>query len=668
MRPLLLCQGAPLPARPDPRLFGLKTVALHGLLACGLPTPPAVAVSFEAVESLAAGVAEADALVREALSLLESASGARLDDPSAPLLLAVRGAGEADRPGEVGTALGVGATPPVLATLRRELGERAALEVRRRHLQALGHWVGRRSHHTLRGPLRRARREHAARLGLGAYESDDSLERRWPDFALPTPLLEEVVRSLEELSTWGDGPEPRTADAVVATARAIALDARERRVGKVALVLQVLAHAHLDARSGSGVIASRSLDGEPVALVEWRAGAHGDDLLSGRAPAPLEPIPPLAEVAPEAAAELAKAARALEAREGWPVDVEFTVDRGRAWLLEQRPSRLSPRGVARAAVELVRSGALEPQAALARVDALALRELTRRELTGDAVERAFARGVGASPGLVMGRVYVDPEAAVTAAARGEPVVLARPDPSVEEVPAMRVAAAIVTARGGLTCHAAVIARSLGRAAVVSCGALEVDERAKTVRAGGVVLREGEWLTVDGALGALVAGRADTQPVEAPAELDELLALADAVRGVPLFLEGVTSPDDWRGAAGVVVTSVADAERLLSLGSSAPARIAWRLGGLAAGEALHLLAQHRIPLSTMVLITAGAPAAGAEVWADSEGSGPWLATEPTTDAGWDAVARAGGGVVTSAAERDRLRLAGARARASQGRQG
>lgn len=307
-----------------------------------------------------------------------------------------------------------------------------------------------------------------------------------------------------------------------------------------AVVVQALVFGDLDEHSGSGVALSRDpRTGAPGPYGEVLVGAPGEDLMSGRVSA--RPLADLAGFAPAAATELAAALRRIEAHRGEVCEVEFTVEAGRLWLLQLRTVGLAGRAAIRAAVDLADEGVIDRPTALRRIAAADLRAAATPRLVAGA--EVLAAGLGACPGIATGRLATTSAAAVSMAASG-PVILARPQTSPLDMAGIAAAVGLVTARGGATSHAAVVARSLGRPAVVGAAGLDVEDGALLV--GGRRFDEGTMLTVDGAEGLVVLGDWPIEVGTADEQLDRLLSWADEVSG------GATGSAEARLAAAHAV--------------------------------------------------------------------------------------------------------------------
>jgi pyruvate,orthophosphate dikinase len=288
---------------------------------------------------------------------------------------------------------------------------------------------------------------------------------------------------------------------------------------------------NLDERSGTGVLFSRNpLTGEPEPYGEYLPRAQGEDVVSGKYTP--EPMSALAGQSPEAHAGLLLAARVLE-REGRDVqDIEFTIERGRLFFLQSRAAKLAPHAAARVAVDLVREGLIDEDAALRRLSSDQVRTLLAPHIARTALSGAvtLASGEGASPGVGIGVVVADAEEAEQRAQSGEAIVLARPTTSPHDLHGMIASRAVVTEQGGATSHAAVVGRALGLPCIVGCGKGTLENLA------------GRLVTVDGGAGKVYDGElAIEAPNEADYEALSTLAAWAAARS-PLRVSAPTAPE------------------------------------------------------------------------------------------------------------------------------
>ena len=320
-----------------------------------------------------------------------------------------------------------------------------------------------------------------------------------------------------------------------------------------AVNVQQMVFGNLGAGSATGVAFSRDeLTGAPEASGDFLLDAQGEDVVSGvRTPRPLAE---LAEHLPEAHAELLRILRTLEAHYGDMQDVEFTVERERLYMLQTRGAKRPAQAAIRFAVDAVDEGLLTRERALATIDAGALDALLHPAFDPEARFEVFARGVAASPGAAKGEVVFTAEEAVAAAAQARDVILVRPFTEADDVAGFHAARGILTSEGGKASHAALVARGMGRPAVVGAGELEVDLRARTVRVGDVVIAAGQRIAIDGGTGLVTL---DDVPLVEPARserFERVLRWADDIRRLGVRANADTPADALKalehGAEGI----------------------------------------------------------------------------------------------------------------------
>lgn len=318
-----------------------------------------------------------------------------------------------------------------------------------------------------------------------------------------------------------------------------------------AVVVQRMVYGDRGAASGTGVAYSRDpRTGEPRITGEFLSIARGPELVGGRRGGislgvdPLEPEAPSFErMFPKLYASLAGDVFRLESHFGQVPNVEFTVEEGALWILQTRPAALTLRAAARVTRELVQRGTLAPEAALRRIDPWALLQRVHRRtdpdeaLSAEGAGRLIATGLPASPGHATGVLVLDPDEAVIRAQRGEAVVLVRRESLAEDVAGIRAAEGVLTTAGGLTSHAAVVARSLGRCCITACTSLELDLNAQVVRTRTTprrTLAAGSIITLDGTRGRVFEGSVRARSVLNDPDLTELLRIADAHRTTKVY--------------------------------------------------------------------------------------------------------------------------------------
>ncbi|MFJ4681829.1 pyruvate, phosphate dikinase [Streptomyces sp. NPDC088789] len=513
----------------------------HGLVALrrlGLPVPPGFVISTEACRAFLRSGRFPDGLGTElaaAVARLEADTHRGLGGPRRPLAVAVRSGGEVSMPGMMSTVLNLGLTTEATAALAEETGDpRFALDARLRFLTGFAtEVVG-------------VSREALAGMDAGRDETDrgTALAR-----------LTEAVRQVERLILHRTG-EPVPEDAAHQLDLAIAAvfaswDTPRARTYRhlhgipgdlgTAVTVQAMVFGHRDGHSGTGVAFSHDpTTGEHVPYGEVLFGRQGEDVVAGTSLT--APLTALAEREPAVWERLTDALRRLEEHGRDACQVEFTFEAGELWLLQVRAGRLGGRAAVRVAVELADAGTIGRDEALLRVSPAHLRQArTPRPATTGTVD-LLTRGLAASPGVAVGRVATTADDAVRLAARG-PVVLVRPETSPLDLHGLAAAAGIVTARGGPTSHAAVVARALGKPAVVGAADLTVDPVAACVRAGGRTLPQGTLITIDGTSGQVVVGAVEVVTDPADPHVERLLDWADAITGAdaaPLAGSGADS--------------------------------------------------------------------------------------------------------------------------------
>ncbi len=543
--------GLPGDDAPSSR-FGAKGAALIELGALGIPVPPGFVLASDGCEQIARAGGLDDSLRAEidrALLELERRVSRRFGEGEHPLLLAVRPSASPGARVPVDTVLDVGASRQITDALARTGGGAwFALDVRRRFVAGFGETVlgvpRRVLEALLDGPRRAVAEErgvHAARFGV------EELRARIPDSAIPVGALRDALaRSIALLEQRGGRPPPEAPrqqleEVLVAIARACgALEGG-------ACIVQAMVLGNLGARSGTGLCSSRDRrTGEPGPSGEWMPGVQGEDVASGRrSPTGISRRDAgersLEATMPEVYAEVVEICARLERSARDLVELELTVEEGVLHVLESRAGPRSARAAVRVAVDLVREGLVDRDTALLRIDAERLTELLHATIDPDALRTVLATGLAAAPGAATGVVVFTADEAVALASTGKSVILVRRETSPEDLAGMKVAAGVLTARGGLTSHAAVVARIVGNCCVAGCMQVTVDpdrRLMKIARVGPdgralppVVVQGGDTLTlhVDGKAGQVLAGEVPMILARPTEELAQLLAWADEAR-------------------------------------------------------------------------------------------------------------------------------------------
>ncbi|HJQ85249.1 MAG TPA: pyruvate, phosphate dikinase [Candidatus Binatia bacterium] len=510
-------------------LLGGKGANLAEMSRLGLPVPPGFTISTElCTYYYAHGRSYPTALraqVSEALQRVEKALGRRFGDPERPLLVSVRSGARASMPGMMDTILNLGLNDETVEGLIRASGNaRFAYDSYRRFVQMYGDVV----------------------LGLKPETKDEEdpfevalqAKKRQRGVTLDTELdaeaLRELVAEFKALIKvrrgvdFPEDPKEQLWGAIGAVFgswmndRAITyrkLNAIPETWG-TAVNVQAMVFGNMGADSGTGVAFTRDpATGENVFYGEFLMNAQGEDVVAGtRTPLP---ISALEKENPDAYGELVKIRRALEQHYREMMDIEFTIQQGRLYMLQCRVGKRTAFAAIRIAVDMVRERLVSTEDALRRVEPDQLNQLLRPIFDPEATraaltaKRLVARGLNAGPGAATGRVVFNAEDAIERAKGGQPVILVRIETSPEDIGGMNAAQGILTARGGMTSHAALVARQMGKVCVAGCEALLIDYKAREMRIAdrAEVVREGDFISIDGTTGDVYLGEIPTSPSE-----------------------------------------------------------------------------------------------------------------------------------------------------------
>ena len=509
-------------------LLGGKGAHLAEMTRLGLPVPPGFTITTEACRQfMATGEppAELGELVTEAVRDLERRTGQRFGSADDPLLVSVRSGARFSMPGMMDTVLNVGLTDVGVAGLAQRRGTRFAWDCYRRLVQMYGRTVL-----GVDGGLFEERLS-GARDAAGA--ADDS--------GLGTESLRALVtgfRQLLKAEAGEDLPQDpreqldRAIRAVFASwnsSRARVYRAHERIPDDLGTAVNVvtMVYGNTGPRSGTGVCFTRDpATGSTGAYGDYLQNAQGEDVVSGTRTT--TPLAAMAGLEPAAHAELLEHLATLEQHYRDLCDVEFTVQDGRLWILQTRVGKRSPAAAFRIAHDLAQEGVITWDEALLRVDGHQLESLLHPTFDSGSTLEPIATGLAASPGASVGEAVFDSAAAVARTAAGHATVLVRSETSPDDLDGILASVAVVTARGGLTSHAAVVARGLGRTCVTSVEGLVIDERShRAVTATGHQIAEGDVLSVDGSTGRVFTGGLAVRPSPVYAALSGERATSDA---------------------------------------------------------------------------------------------------------------------------------------------
>jgi pyruvate,orthophosphate dikinase len=535
-------------------LLGGKGANLAEMTRIGLPVPPGFTISTEVcAEFQAAGrVPKAvEPEVAKALARVEKGMGMRFGDAERPLLVSVRSGARVSMPGMMDTVLNLGLNSRTVEGLARLADARFAWDSYRRFVQMYGDVVLDVPHERFEHRLEMAKTRRGVALDT-ELSADD-----W------RALVREYLAIVEEHTgrPFPQDPREQLWGAIAAvfrsweTPRAVTY----RRLNGIpeewgtAVNVQAMVFGNMGDDCATGVAFTRDPStGANVFYGEYLKNAQGEDVVAGiRTPQPLNKesrspeqahLPTLEEEMPGPYRDLVRIRKTLEAHYREMEDVEFTIQNGKLWMLQTRTGKRTAPAAVKIAVEMARERLISREEALLRVDAGSLEQLLHPTLDPDAEKRVIAKGLPASPGAACGKVVFSADEAEAKAKAGERVVLVRIETSPEDIHGMHAAEGILTARGGMTSHAAVVARGMGKCCVAGCGSLQISYARGEFRADDVVVRAGDEITIDGSTGEVILGPVPTVTPQLGAEFNELMRWADAARRLSVRTNADTPHD------------------------------------------------------------------------------------------------------------------------------
>ena len=500
--------------------------------------------------------------VDAALARVEKSVGMTFGDPSNPLLVSVRSGGRASMPGMMDTILNLGLNDATAEGLANKTqNPRFAYDAYRRFVAMYSDVaLGVKKDH-FEHALDEARLRVAKAKGIDSTRmNSEELKRKVPDSELPAEELKELVATFKAIVKKETGrdfpsdPKAQLAGAIDAVFKSWTNHRAEiyRRMHDIpdawgtACNVQAMVFGNLGDTSATGVAFTRDPStGEKRLYGEWLPNAQGEDVVAGiRTPMPIlanrgQESQSLEQRMPAAYKELGAICAKLESHFRDMQDLEFTIQDGKLYMLQCRSAKRTGRAAVRAAVEMVKEGVISKEEAVLRVDAGALDQLLHPTIDPKAPKKLLARGLGASPGAASGHIVFSADEAERRAGQGKPVILVRIETSPEDIHGMKAARGVVTARGGMTSHAAVVARGMGKPCVAGTSAIAVNYEAQTMAITvyddhghakeTVTLKKGDIITLDGATGQVFDGAVPTVSAALSGEFGELMAWADAAR-------------------------------------------------------------------------------------------------------------------------------------------
>jgi pyruvate,orthophosphate dikinase len=541
-------------------LLGGKGANLAEMASIGLPVPPGFTIS---TEMCALYYAEGESFpesvraeVAAGLAHIEGLTGKSFGDSADPLLVSVRSGARVSMPGMMDTVLNLGLNDSTVEGLASISGDpRFAWDSYRRFIQMYSDVVLGVDHGAFEEALEIAKEDKGVHLDTELEAQDwKRLAVRYKALVeeqLGRPFPEDVHEQL-----WG---------AVGAVFGSWQSDRAKtyRRLNSIpgdwgtAVNVQAMVFGNMGETSATGVAFTRNPStGERAFYGEYLINAQGEDVVAGiRTPQYLTRdareaagarAASMEESMPEVYGELARVFDLLERHYRDMQDIEFTVERGKLFMLQTRSGKRTAKAALRIAVDMAEEGLIDREEAVLRVDPQALDQLLHPTLDPEAHRNVIAKGLPASPGAASGAAVFDADSAEKRSGLGEKVILVRVETSPEDIHGMHAAQGILTARGGMTSHAAVVARGMGRPCVSGAGTVSIDYKARTMRAGAVEIREGETVTIDGSSGEVMLGAVATVQPELVGDFGTLMAWADSHRRLAVRTNAET-PLDCRTA-------------------------------------------------------------------------------------------------------------------------
>jgi pyruvate, orthophosphate dikinase len=529
-------------------LLGGKGANLAEMTRIGMPVPEGFTITTEAcVAYMKGGGAWPDGLENEFaehLRALEKAAGKRLGDPHDPLLVSVRSGAAFSMPGMMETILNLGLNDRSVEGLAEQSGDRRfALDSYRRLIQMFGDVVAGVDASRFEDVIAAAKRRRGVKLDVELTADDlagviDQFRRIYREGAggdFPQQPAEQLRRAVDAVFDSWNTPRARTYRRQYHIS-----DELGTAVNVVRMVF-----GNMGDDSATGVCFTRNPStGEHELYGEFLQNAQGEDVFAGiRTP---RPLPELREIVPDAFAELTEAMRRLERHYREMQDIEFTVERGRLYMLQTRTGKRTAAAAVRIARELVEEGLIDRAEAIRRVDPAQLDQLLHPALDPAAEYDVLARGLNASPGAAVGAAVFDADTAEERGRAGEAVILVRWETTPDDIHGVIRAQGVVTAHGGMTSHAAVVARGMGKPCVAGAEAISIDAAAGTMSVDGRTVREGEEITIDGSRGLVIAGAVGLVPPQVNRDFETITEWADEARRLGVRANADT-PEDARKA-------------------------------------------------------------------------------------------------------------------------
>ena len=537
-------------------LLGGKGANLAEMANLGIPVPPGFTITTEVCsyyyknnKSYPENLKEQ---VNEALKKVEKLLNKKFGDRENPLLFSVRSGARVSMPGMMDTVLNLGLTDHSVQGLIKQSGnKRFAYDSYRRFIQMFGNVVMGIPGEKLEEPLEKMKEEKGVKLDTELDAEDleklvDILKKEFKNLTgreFPQDPFEQLWAAIGAVFGSWDNP------------RAITY----RKLNNIpddwgtAVNVQSMVFGNLGDDCATGVAFTRDpATGEKKFFGEFLPNAQGEDVVAGiRTPYPINEaskneenknLPTLEELMPECYQKLVNIYQKLEKHYRDMQDIEFTIERKKLWMLQTRNGKRTPKAAIKIAVDMVKEGLITKEEAIMRVEPKQLDYLLHPMIDPKADKKVIARGLPASPGAAVGKIVFSSEEAEELKNKGEKVILVRIETSPEDIHGMNAAEGVLTARGGMTSHAAVVARGMGKCCVVGCGALKIDYEKEEFTVNGKKLKKGDWITIDGNTGEVIEGKMPTIQPEFTGEFGEFMKWVDEVRTLGVRTNADTPKD------------------------------------------------------------------------------------------------------------------------------
>lgn len=532
----------------DKNLLGGKGAGLAEMTRIGLPVPPGFTISTEACNEFYAQGEKLPEGLEEQIMInlrnLEQKIGKGFGSTENPLLVSVRSGSVISMPGMMDTILNLGLNDETVKGVIAQTGdERFAFDCYRRFIQMFSNVVLRIDHYNFESILDQVKEERNVKF----------------DTELDVAALQEIVERYKKLvkkETGDDFPQEPLKQLMLAINAVFASWNNQRaiiyrQINKIpdhlgtAVNIQSMVFGNAGNTSGTGVAFTRNPStGENLVYGEYLVNAQGEDVVAGiRTP---QPILKLQEEMPQVFEQFMKISHLLEQHYRDVQDIEFTIEKGNLYLLQTRNGKRTAAAAVKIAVDLVKEGIITKEEALLRVEPEQLDQLLHRRLDPDAKVEVIAKGLPASPGAAAGVVVFDADQAETMGKQGENVVLVRTETVPDDIHGIVAAQGVLTSRGGMTSHAAVVARGMGKPCVCGCEAIKVNYLQKQFVVNNIVVKEGDFITIDGSTGQVMLGAVPTIDPDLSAEFQEILSWADQTRSLGVRTNA-DNPEDARKA-------------------------------------------------------------------------------------------------------------------------